>query len=104
LNTNIANILYKYINKPITVKGDDIMVRVDESDNYKKASVSITYSKEHVAIGHTGINIRAGESAPLFAYSTELNETDTKSFIDDVCKTFYIMVEDMFIATTKVIV
>lgn len=104
LNTNIANILYKYINKPITVKGDDIMVVVDDSGSYKKASVSITYSKEHVAIGHTGINIRAGECAPSFAYSTELNETDTKSFIDDVCKTFYNMVEDMFIATTKVIV
>ena len=104
LNTNIANILYKYINKPITVKGDDIMVMVDEEGNHKKASVSITYSKDNIAIGHTGINIRAGSSAPSFAFSTELSDETTEQFIQEVTTVFYNMVTDMFIATTKVIV
>jgi len=103
-NTNIANILYKYINKPITVKGDDIMVVVDEDGNLKKASVSITYSKENVAIGHTGINIRAGSSAPSFAFSTDLSDEHTDKFMAEVTSVFYSMVKDMFIATTKVIV
>ena len=79
-NTNIATILSKYIDKPINMKGDDLMV----SDNFMgsdkvvrevgKCSVSITYSKDNVAIGHTGINIRAGKQAHGFAYSTNLRD------------------------------
>lgn len=103
-NTNIANVLYKYINTPITVKGDDIMVAVGDGGDLKKASVSITYSKDHVAIGHTGINIRAGSGAPKFAFSTNLTEDETNKFIQEVTDTFYHMTKDMFVATTKVIV
>lgn len=103
-NTYIANTLHTYINKPINVRGDDIMVKVGEEGNVKKASVSITYSKDNVAIGHTGINIKAGKIAPSFAFSTELDEANTNKFIQEVISMFYDMTRDMFIATTKVIV
>lgn len=102
LNTNIANILHSYINKPIVVKGDDIMVQ--DGAAYGKASVSITFSKDNVAIGHTGINIEAGEKAPSFAYSTNMNDDNSESFMNDVIDMFYDMTRDIFIATTKVIV
>ena len=46
-----------------------------------KASVSITYSKDNVTIGHTGINITAGDKAPPFAYSTNLTDDQIRYII-----------------------
>jgi len=68
-----------------------------------KCSVSITYSKDSIALGHTGINIDAGRQAPNFAYSTKLNDEQAEQFMKDVIETFYNMSDDIFIATTKVI-
>lgn len=109
LNTQIANVLHsKYIKKPIEVDGDDLMVHdeFEGSDGSAqirgKCSVSITYSKDNVAIGHTGININAGRKAPNFAYSTKLSDGDAEQFMKDIIDLFYAMVDDMFIATTKI--
>ena len=58
LNTQIANILHKrYIHAPIEVDGDDLMVHKEHNQHgivqqHGKCSVSITYSKNNVAIGH----------------------------------------------------
>tara|TARA_X000001382_G_scaffold109542_1_gene85753 strand:+ start:14 stop:604 length:591 start_codon:yes stop_codon:yes gene_type:complete len=109
LNTQIANVLHsKYIKKPIEVDGDDLMVH-DEFEGSDgslqirgKCSVSITYSKDNVAIGHTGINVNAGKTAPNFAYSTKLSDKDAEQFMKDIIDLFYAMVDDMFIATTKI--
>jgi hypothetical protein len=108
-NTAIANILYKIINKPIEMKGDDIMVHAEHNQGgivqqKGKASVSITYSKENVAIGHTGVNVSAGKRAPAFAYSTNLTSEQAEQFQKAVIDQFYSMVDNIFIATTKVIV
>ena len=110
-NTQLAGILsLKYLKKPIEVDGDDLMVH-DEftgSDGalqkIGKCSVSITYVKDHVAIGHTGINIKAGRKAPPFAYSTNLDDNSAKEFMGNVVEMFYALSDDIFIATTKVIV
>lgn len=107
-NTQIANILAGLISKPIEVDGDDLMVHDEFEGNdgklqaVGKCSVSITYSKDGVAIGHTGININAGRKAPAFAYSTKLDEEQTQEFMTKVIDTFYGMVDDIFIATTKI--
>ena len=69
-----------------------------------KVSVSITYSKENVALGHTGINIVAGDKAPGFAYSTNLDKKAANYFINAVIEYFNAEVADQFVATTKVIV
>ena len=108
-NTSIANILFKQINKPIEMKGDDIMVHAEHNQGgivqtKGKASVSITYSKENVAIGHTGVNVTAGKKAPAFAYSTNLTPEQALKFQNEVIHQFYSMVDNIFIATTKVIV
>lgn len=111
LNTAIANILSRYINKPLEMKGDDIMVRdtfIGGSDKKQyeigKVSVSITYSKEGIAIGHTGININAGNKAPGFAYSSKLTDSEVEEFMNYVIGYFTHEVKDVQIATTKVIV
>ena len=108
-NTAIANTLYKIINKPIEMKGDDIMVHAEHNQGgivqqKGQASVSITYSKDNVAIGHTGVNITAGKSAPAFAFSTKLTPEQAEKFQKSVNEQFYQMVDNIFIATTKVIV
>jgi len=108
-NTAIANILHKTINKPIEMKGDDIMIHAEHNQGgvhqtKGKASVSITYSKENIAIGHTGVNITAGKNAPAFAFSTNLTPEQATKFQNDVIDTFYSMVDNIFVATTKVIV
>ena len=59
--------------------------------------------KDDAALGHTGINIRAGKDAPSFAYSTNLSDDHTESFMEDVTRMFYTMNDDIFVATTKII-
>lgn len=108
-NTSIANILHKTINKPIEMKGDDLIVHSEHNQGgivqtKGKASVSITYSKENVAIGHTGVNITAGKKAPAFAFSTNMTPQQAEKFQNEVIEQFYAMVDNIFVATTKVIV
>jgi len=110
-NTHIASILSsKIINKPIAVDGDDLMVpekftghdgvQYDEG----KCSVSITYSKYDVALGHTGINVVAGTKAPGFAYSTNMNDEQCEEFMRLCIEQFYFILGGLFTATTKIII
>lgn len=106
-NTAIANILHKLIGKPIEMKGDDVIVHAEHNQGgliqpKGKASVSITYSKDNVAIGHTGVNIVAGKQAPVFAFSTNLTPEQTVKFQEEVIQQFYTMVDNIFISTTKI--
>ena len=109
-NTTIANILSDIIKKGIIVDGDDLLVQdefVGADDKIRqqgKVSVSITYSKDNVAIGHTGINIIAGDKAPAFAYSSNMSDKDIARFINTVVEHFNGEIRDQFIATTKIIV
>lgn len=108
-NTQIANIVSGMVKKPIEVDGDDLLVHdnFEGSDgsqqNIGKCSVSITVSKNNVALGHTGININAGRKAPNFAYSTKLTDAQVDQFMKAVIDMFYALNDDIFIATTKVI-
>ena len=107
LNTQIANILSsKYLQAPIEVDGDDLIVHKEHNQGgvtqvKGKCSVSITYTKSGVALGHTGINITAGKQAPAFAYSTNLTDEQATEFMQDVISLFYAMNDDIFIATCK---
>lgn len=107
-NTGIANVLQSYIKAPIEVDGDDLIVHKEFMSGgiiqpKGKCSVSITYTKDGAALGHTGINVRAGDKAPSFAYSTNLTDEQIKSFQDTIVEMFYAMNDDMFLATTKII-
>lgn len=109
-NTQIASLLTAACNVPISVDGDDLMFDCngekwssEDNEPLKKGSVSITVSKNNVALGHTGINIIAGKKAPSFAYSTNLDDKKVNMLIQDIEQVFYSLLEDMFIATTKVI-
>lgn len=109
LNTQIANILFNIIKKPIEVNGDDLLV-VDEFEgsdgqlhNKGKCSVSITYVKNGAALGHTGINVDAGNKAPGFAYSTHLTDAQSQEFMHSVIDAFHQMTDSIFVATAKVI-
>jgi len=107
-NTGIANILQSLINAPIELDGDDLIVHKEFTRGgivqpKGKCSVSITYTKDGAALGHTGINVNAGDKAPSFAYSTNLDEKQVKYFQDTVIEMFYAMNDDMFLATTKII-
>ena len=110
LNMNIAMMLSNILNKTAKIEGDDIMIvdRFVGSDGKErsegKASVSITYSQNNIAIGHTGININAGNRAPGFAYSTNITGVQARVLMEAVCDFFNEEIEDIGIATTKVIV
>ena len=109
-NTAVANTLSNIINKGIIVDGDDLMVQdefIGNDDKVRKegkVSVSITYSKENIALGHTGINIIAGDKAPPFAYSSNISDKQINYFIETVVNYFNAEVRDQFIATTKIAV
>jgi len=110
LNTQIGNILsVNYLKAPIEVDGDDLIVHKEHAQGgivqpKGKCSVSITYTNNDVAIGHTGINIKAGDKAPTHAFSTNLSDDDATKFMENVVDLFYNITDDMFIATTKVII
>jgi hypothetical protein len=109
-NAAIANILSHIIEQPIEMRGDDMMVhnKFIGSDKTErevgKVSVSITYSKDNVAIGHTGINIKAGNKAPGFAYSSKLTDEQATNLMNAAINYFNSEIKDIQIATTKVIV
>lgn len=107
-NTGVANVLQSLIQAPIEVDGDDLIVHKEFTHGgiiqpKGKCSVSITHVKDGAALGHTGINVRAGDKAPSFAYSTNLSDEQVKAFQDTIVEMFYAMNDDMFLATTKII-
>ena len=99
----------QYLKAPIEVDGDDLIVHKEFEQHgiiqpKGKCSVSITYVKNGAALGHTAINITAGRKAPAFAYSTNLTDDQSDSFMKSVIDVFYAMNDDMFLATTKIII
>lgn len=104
-NTRLAELLSqeKYLNKPVLMDGDDMLIKKSSDGTLGKASVSITHVKQQAAIGHTGINIEAGSKAPPFAYSTQLSVQQIHEFSEEVIQLFYDMNKDIFIATTKIL-
>jgi hypothetical protein len=109
-NTEIANILAKpsYLNCPVHMKGDDIMVEKEfvqggVTQQEGKASVSITYVKNGVTLGHTGINVVAGSKAPAYAFSTNFTADQINGFIGEVVNRFYLLNDDIFTSSSKII-
>lgn len=97
-----------YLDCPIDVRGDDIYVKKEHKQRgviqtEGKCSVSITHIKNGAALGHLGINVKAGEKAPVFAYSTNLNDEQVGWFINNVVNMFYSMNDDIFVAGCKII-
>ena len=89
----------------IKVKGDDVMIKKDQGDDFKKASVSITKVIDgNVAVGHLGLNISAGLKAPDFAFSLNLNEEQVNNLCQKIENVFYDTLQDVFVATTKVVI
>jgi hypothetical protein len=103
LNAQVGSLLCsKYLNTEGYVDGDDIMVMSDTEA--KKASVSIAAEKNGAVLIHLGINIKAGERAPSFAYSTNLTEDVAYEFMTEVEGIFRAILESVFVATTKIVV
>jgi hypothetical protein len=107
-NSIIGDVLAGVINKPVEVDGDDIFIREDFVNRgiahvRGKSSVSIVAEKQGAILGHTGINITAGDKAPTFAYSTNMNPAQVEAFQMKCIEVFYQTAHSIFIATTKVI-
>jgi hypothetical protein len=92
----------KFCNTDGYVDGDDIMLH--DGKDFKKASVSIAAEKSGAVLIHVGINIKAGSKAPDFAYSTNLTEEKVTELQNEAVNMFHNLVQDIFIASSKVIV
>jgi len=104
LNAQIGSIICStFLEQDGYVDGDDIMI-LDEEKKPKKASVSIAAYKSGAVLIHTGINIKAGDRAPDFAYSTNLDDDKVEKLMYTCCAMFQDLVRNIFVATTKVIV
>ena len=107
-NTCIANLLSRMLEKNIAVRGDDLLLQeeyigTDEKVRKQgKISVSITHSKDGTALGHTGINIKAGPKAPGHAGSTNLTDEQVEQLMYEVVGYFNEEISDQYIATTKI--
>lgn len=107
---NVGQILQKpeYLNAPVDMRGDDIYVLKEHKQRgiwskEGKCSVSITHVKDGAALGHLGINVNAGDRAPVHAFSTNLNDKQVDRFMQEVVDMFYENSDDQFIATAKII-
>jgi hypothetical protein len=92
----------KFCNTEGFVDGDDIMIH--DGSEFKKASVSIAAEKNGAVLIHVGINIKAGDKAPNFAYSTNLNEEQINLLQAEAVNMFYRLTQDIFVASSKVVV
>lgn len=103
-NQKISQILadQAFLNQPVIMQGDDMMIQTEDV-TLKKMSVSITHIKNHAALGHTGINIKAGSKAPPVAYSTNMSDGQIAAFVSKVEKLFYTLNQQLFCATAKII-
>lgn len=108
-NSHIATYLADEILKaPVEVNGDDLIVYKKFTQRGKeqekgKASVSIAKQCNNAVLIHTGINIKAGERAPDFAFSTDMNDEQANKFMDAGIHAFYSLAHDVFVATTKIV-
>lgn len=98
----------QFLDAKIDMRGDDIYVIKEHKQRgvispEGKCSVSITHLKDGAALGHLGINIKAGDEAPVFAYSTNFSDEQVNKFMASVVEAFYSMNDDIFVATTKII-
>lgn len=103
-----ANILSDNIKAPIKVDGDDIFVLKEHTQRKVtqfegKASVSISCPRNGAILGHLGINVKAGDKAPIFAFSTNMTDEQCGKFMIDCNNAFYEITKSCFVATTKVI-
>lgn len=104
LNAQVGSVLCsKYLKCEGYVDGDDIMIHTEGSERPKKASVSIAAEKNGAVLIHLGININAGSKAPDFAGSTNFSNDVAYEFMADVENIFYNILQDVFVATTKII-
>lgn len=102
-NSHLATLLAdQYLKRPVSVDGDDIMIPIEGSEP-KKASVSIAKKTNDAVLIHTGINIKAGNRAPNFAFSTELSDEQAQEFMKKGCEIFYTLAHDIFVSSTKVV-
>jgi hypothetical protein len=103
LNAQVGSLLCsKYLETEGYVDGDDIMINTEFGP--KKASVSIAAEKNGAVLIHLGININAGPKAPDFAYSTNLSEEKAIDFMTEVEGIFNEILQDVHVATTKIVV
>jgi len=105
----IGDLLGSLIQAPIDLEGDDIFVNKEFQQGgviqqRGKASVSIVGEKNGSILGHTGINVVAGKKAPAFAYSTNMEDQACQVFMEKVCQAFYATSQDVFVATSKVVI
>tara|TARA_R110000787_G_scaffold114620_2_gene224354 strand:+ start:1200 stop:1814 length:615 start_codon:yes stop_codon:yes gene_type:complete len=106
-NSQIANFLHKFINAPIEMDGDDLICHKEHQQRgilqqKGKASVSIVHCKNGAALGHTAVNIQAGEMAPSHAFSTNLTDEEAVALMTAVTRMFYELNEDIFLSSIKV--
>lgn len=107
-NSIVGDVLARVIQKPVEVEGDDIFVcekftnkGIDHDRG--KASVSIVVEKNGAILGHTAVNIAAGQEAPDFAYSTNMGSDEAEIFQKKCIEVFYQTAHSIFLATTKTI-
>ena len=115
LCANVGNLLGQYLNEfsqnvspIIEMEGDDIYVRAEFTQRgvtqmRGKASVSISCVRNEAVLGHLGINNIAGDEAPAFAYSIDLNKDQCAKFMIEVNNLFYSMTKDIWLAANKTI-
>lgn len=118
--TAVGHIMVKHINNDpikdrlppesaqVEIDGDDIMVHDEFTQRgvtqlKGKASVSISCPRNGAILGHLGINVKAGDKAPNFAYSTNFSDETCEKFMVECNNAFYDITKSCWIATTKVI-
>jgi hypothetical protein len=105
-NTIIAEILSRFVDAPTEVDDGNIFIRKEFSNkgiiiSRGKASVTNIVGKQDSVLIHTGINLVAGASAPVFAYSTELTPENTIKFQKACEDAFYQTIASMFLSASK---
>ena len=107
-NHILGTAISQVVEAPVEMKGDDIMIHKEHDQGgviqqQGKCSVSIACEKNGAILIHTGINVKAGDKAPAFAFSTNLTDEQCQDIMTYACDMFYNTSHDLFVSTSKVI-
>jgi len=106
-NAGIGSILgSKYLNAPVEIDANKILVNKEFQSsgvtlNQGKVSFSASSLVNGAGLCYTGINIKAGKSAPAIAYSSNLTDAQCQAFMGDCINMFYGTMNELFLESVK---
>jgi len=106
-NTIIAEMLSELVGSSVEVEDGELFIRKEFTSqgviiSRGKVSISSITERQRNVLIHIGISILANKNAPVYTYSTNINDDQIKRLQSQCIEAFYHTVLSIFISTTRI--